>query len=66
MLPGLPEQISSCRKRIAFVRAWLNQARARGYETFEAEQALRLDGELLQKLEIQRLEELLFERETPR
>jgi hypothetical protein len=64
MLPGLPEQISSCRKRIAFVRAWLDQAR--GYETFEAEQALQLDGELLQKLEIQRLEELLFERETPR
>jgi len=66
MLPGLPEQISSSRKRIAFVRAWLNQARTRGYETFEAEQALRLDGELLQKLKIQRLEELLFERETPR
>ena len=66
MIQGLSEQISSCKNRIAFFRAWLDEARARGYETFEAEQALRLEAELLQKLEIQRLEELLFERETPR
>src|SRR5262249_23355490 len=56
----LPHQITACRSRIALVRALIDAASSRGEEAFEAEQALRLEGELLHGLELQRLEELFW------
>jgi hypothetical protein len=47
----LDQQISACKRRIELVRALINDAYAYGYKPVEAELALLVEADLLEKLE---------------
>ena len=47
----LPQQLSACKCRIELARSLIKETNANGYKSLEAELALLLETDLLEKLE---------------